>query len=171
MFFQGVLILLFGIIVLVNPEITLKVLTRLLGVFLLVAGVILFFSNYDRKNINKSNSVLLFMALIYFGLGLLFVLFPSLVASVFIIILGIIAIAGALTNLWFHFKSRSPLAGMAIARNLLIFLFGLFMLIRPVKGQTAIAVVIGVFALLFGAVLIINAYRLHALKRSGNKDL
>jgi len=168
LFLQGLLMVIFGIIVLANPEITLTVLTRLLGIFLLIAGAILLFNYYDRKG--KSNGVLLFIALFDIGLGLIFALFPTLVASAFIIILGLIAIVSGLTNLWFLFKMKSPLMGMAIIRNILILLFGLFLLIKPLKGQEAIAVVIGVFVLLFGVLSIYSGYRLQVLKRKNKID-
>ena len=155
----------FGIFILVNPEITLKVLTRLLGILSLAGGIFLFISHYSQKN--HSGEVIPFMALLYAGIGIVFTFFPGLIAGAFVLILGIFAILVGLFNLWLLFKTKEPLTGMAIIRNVLIILLGLFLLARPLRGQAAIGIVLGIFALLFGVASLYTAYRLRILKKTG----
>lgn len=162
MILQGILIFSIGIFILVRPEVTLVVLTRLLGIILLVAGGILLFSaNYRR---DTTNQLLLIEGAISLGLGLLFTLFPQSLASVFIIILGIITFLSGLINLWLLIKIRSKITSPAFIRNGLLLLFGIFLLANPMEGQEAIAVIIGIFAIVFGIIFLYGAYKLFKIK-------
>lgn len=158
MLLQGILYSGIGVFILLRPEITLIVLTRLFGIILLVAGGILVFSaNYRRET---TQSVLLIEGVISAGLGLLFVFFPNLLANVFIVLLGVIAFLSGLINLWLLIRIRSKITSPGFLRNSLLLLFGIFLLANPLQGQEAIGVVIGIFSLVFGIVFLYGSYRL-----------
>jgi len=161
---QGLLLLVFGIVIVVNPAITLLVLTRLLGIILLVAGILIFFTSREKSN--GLNPVVLSFVLFNVGLGLLLALFPSLVAGAFIVILGIIALLSGLTNLILVIRSGSPLLWLAVIRNVVVIFFGLYLLINPDKGKEAFAIIIGVFAILFGILSLYSGYRLFILNKN-----
>jgi uncharacterized membrane protein HdeD (DUF308 family) len=163
MVLQGILIFSIGIFILTRPEVTLVVLTRLLGIILLVAGGILMFSaNYKRAT---TNQLILIEGAISIGLGLLFTLFPQSLANVFIIILGIITFLSGLINLWLLIKVRIRITSPAFIRNGLLLLFGIFLLANPMEGQEAIAVIIGIFAIVFGIIFLYGAYKLFKTKK------
>ncbi len=160
---QGILIFSIGIFILFSAEVTLVVLTRLLGIILLVAGGVLIFSaNYRR---DTTNQLLVIEGAISIGLGLLFALFPQALASVFIIILGIITFLSGLINLWLLIKIRSRITSPAFIRNGILLLFGIFLLANPMEGQEAIAVIIGIFAIVFGIIYLYGAYKLFKFKK------
>jgi len=163
MLLQGLLIFGAGVFILIHPEVTLVALTRLLGIILLVAGGILIFSaNYKRLT---TNQLLLIEGVISTALGLLLAFFPQSLANVFIIMLGIITFLSGLINLWLLIKIRSKISSPGFIRNGLLLLFGVFLLANPMEGQEAVAVIIGIFALLFGIISLYGAYNLFRVKK------
>jgi uncharacterized membrane protein HdeD (DUF308 family) len=163
MLLQGLLIFMIGVFILIRPELTLVALTRLLGIILLVAGGILIFSaNYKR---DTTNQLLLIEGVISTSLGLLLTFFPQSLANVFIILLGIITFLSGLINLWLLIKIRSRITSPGFIRNFLLLLFGIFLLANPMQGQEAIAIIIGIFALVFGSISLFGAYKLFRIKK------
>ncbi len=162
---QGLLLVIFGGVVLAYPEVSLAALTRLLGFFLILAGIFMLISS--RFGRSETNPILLFEGIFELGLGAIFAIFPQAVASAFIVILGIITFLAGLAGLWFLVRARAPLFSIAVLRNTLILLFGLFLLVNPLKGQAALAVIIGVFSLVFGIISLYSGYRMFRLNKSG----
>jgi uncharacterized membrane protein HdeD (DUF308 family) len=140
-----------------------EVMTRMLGILLLVIGAVLFVTSYERGR--TLNPIVLSFVLLNVGLGLLLALFPSLVAGAFIVILGIIALLSGLTNLILLIRSGNPLIGLAVIRNVIVALFGIYLLVNPDKGQEGFAIVIGIFTVLFGILSLYNGYRLFIVKK------
>lgn len=87
---QGLIMIIFGVSAIVNPEITIKAITRFFGILLLISGVFLLVLTKS-----KSNDLPVFW--FYEGLaniiiGLLFVLFPKFIANIFVFFIGVIAL-------------------------------------------------------------------------------
>ncbi|MDF1571079.1 MAG: DUF308 domain-containing protein [Bacteroidales bacterium] len=155
---QGVIMLAAGIFVLSDPEVTLVALTRLLGIIMLIAaGFLLFSSTYKRE---KTNQLLFIEGVINAGLGLVFTLFPALLANVFIVLLGVIAFLSGLINLWMLIRDRARITSAPFLRNSLVLLFGILLLVNPGQGREAVAVIIGVFAIIFGITSFYGVYKL-----------
>lgn len=161
---QGLIILGFGIFILADPAVTLVVMTRLLGIIMLVAGAFLLFSaNYRRE---KTNQLMLIEGVVNTGLGLIFTLFPDLLASLFVVLLGVITFLSGLINLWLLIRRRSRITSAPFLRNSLVLLFGILLLVNPMQGQEAIAVIIGIFAVVFGIVSLYGSYNLFKINKA-----
>lgn len=155
---QGIIMLTAGVFVLSAPEVTLVALTRLLGIVMLIAaGFLLFSATYKRE---KTNQLQFIEGIINAGLGLVFTIFPALLANVFIVILGVIAFLSGLLNLWMLIRERARITSAPFLRNSLVLLFGILLLVNPVQGREAVAVIIGVFAVIFGITSLYGAYKL-----------
>ncbi len=155
---QGIIMLAAGIFILSNPDVTLMALARLLGAVMLIAALLLVFSAVYRRE--KTNQLLLYEGIIDGALGLIFLLFPSLVTGIFIILLGFIAFISGLINLWLLIRARAKITSAAFLRNGLVLLFGILLLLRPVEGQEALGIIIGTFALIFGIISFYGAYKI-----------
>jgi uncharacterized membrane protein HdeD (DUF308 family) len=159
---QGIIMLAAGIFVLSNPEVTLVALTRLLGIIMLIAaGFLLFSSTYKREKINQ---LLFIEGIVNAGLGIVFTLIPALLASVFIVILGVIAFLSGLINLWMLIRERARISSAPFLRNSLVLVFGILLLVNPAQGKEAVAVIIGIFAVVFGITSFYGAYKLWSSK-------
>jgi len=159
---QGIIMLAAGIFVLSNPEVTLVALTRLLGIIMLIAaGFLLFSSTYKREKINQ---LLFIEGIVNAGLGIVFTLFPALLPSVSIVILGVIAFLSGLLNLWMLIRERARISSAPFLRNSLVLIFGILLLVNPAQGREAVAVIIGIFAVVFGLTSFYGAYKLWSKK-------
>jgi len=160
---QGIIILAIGIFVLTEPAVSLVLLTRLLGIVMLIAGgFLLFSSSYKRE---RTNQLLLVEGIVNTGLGLIFALFPDLLASLFVVLLGVITFLSGLINLWLLIRRRSKITSAPFLRNSLVLLFGILLLVNPVQGQEAVAVIIGVFAIVFGIVSLYGSYNVFRMRK------
>lgn len=155
---QGVIMIIFGLAAIVNPEITIKAITRFFGVLLLLSGVFLLFVTNS-----KTSSLPVFW--MYEGvanivIGLLFILFPAFIANIFVFFIGLLALIIGIRNLWFLVNNKPQFILLALIRNAILVTFGLLFLFVPFQGAVVIINLIGFVALIYGIVTVIMAYKL-----------
>ncbi|MCP2258445.1 Uncharacterized membrane protein HdeD, DUF308 family [Streptoalloteichus tenebrarius] len=165
---RGVAAILFGVLALVWPGVTLLALVLLWGVFALVDGVVaLSMVATDRgvPGVDRWTWGLLgvlgllagLAALVWPGITALALL---LVIAAWAVVVGVLQIVGAvrlrrvIRNEW--------LLGIAGALSVLL---GVLLFVQPGAGALALVTVIGVFAILWGVALVVLGLRLRALTR------
>jgi uncharacterized membrane protein HdeD (DUF308 family) len=162
---RGAIAIVFGIMALVWPELTLSTLILLFGFYAIFDGVVAIWhgiTNRDDRDHRWAN-ILIGVAGILAGLLVIFLPGLSAIALMFLIaawmiVIGVLEIASAIrlrqviANEWFLGAS-----------GLLSVLLGLFFMIVPGSGALALVTVIGIYAILFGALLIVFSLRLRSL--------
>ncbi|HKL07767.1 MAG TPA: DUF308 domain-containing protein [Bacteroidales bacterium] len=156
---QGIIMIVLGLIALINPELTLKAIVQLFGILFLIAGVFLIIINKQR--VNSGSNFWFYEGILNTIIGLLFLIFPSFVVNLFVIILGIIALVMGIINLNFIIKIRPPYFWLSLLRNIILIIFGLLFLFVPFQGAVVIINIIGVVALFYGVVSLITAYKFY----------
>ena len=165
---QGVIMIIFGIAAIINPEITLKAITRFFGVILLISGV--FLVVLIKLKSNDLPNFWLYEGVVNIVIGLLFLFFPAFVANIFVIIIGLIALIIGIRNLGLLIGNKSDFLLLGVIRNIILVAFGLLFLFVPFQGAMVIINVIGFIALLYGVVTAVIAYRLFQLNKSDVLD-
>lgn len=163
---QGLTMIILGIAAIVNPEITLKTITRFFGIILLISGVFLVVLSKSKSK--KLPVFWLYEGLVNIVIGLLFIFFPAFVANIFVVIIGILALIIGIRNLWFMINNKPDFILLGLIRNIILIAFGLLFLFVPFKGAMVIINIIGFVALFYGTVTLIMAYKLHQLNSSDN---
>ncbi|MDA3905070.1 MAG: DUF308 domain-containing protein, partial [Bacteroidales bacterium] len=126
---QGLIMIIFGIAALVNPEITLKTITRFFGIILLISGVFLVvLSKSESKNLPV---FWLYEGVINIVIGLLFIFIPALVANILVILIGLASLIVGIRNLWFIINHKPEYMKIGIIRNLILIAFGFIFLFVP----------------------------------------
>ncbi|MFP4025322.1 MAG: HdeD family acid-resistance protein [Thiohalospira sp.] len=161
---QGIIMVVFGLIAIINPELTLKAIVQFFGILFLIAGVFLIIMT--KSKINNMDDFWFYEGLLNVIIGLLFLIFPSLVVNLFVIILGVIALLIGLINLNFIIKAKPPFLWLNIIRNIILITFGLLFLFVPFQGAVVIINIIGFVALFYGIVSLITAYKFYQLNQS-----
>jgi uncharacterized membrane protein HdeD (DUF308 family) len=164
---RGLFALVFGVLALVWPEITLISLVTMFGVFVLLDGILDLVAGFASTSTNKRWWVMILEGLLDIGVAMLTFFWPNITAVVLLyliaawsVIMGIMEIIAAI-----QIRKEIEDEWRMILSGAISVLFGIVLFIYP--GASAISMVwlIGVFAIFFGVLLILLAFRLRKLGR------
>ena len=155
---NSLLIILFGLIALLFPTITLELLAIFFAGFILVGGITLIITSAQVRVINRYWYLHLFEGLIGVILGILILLKPEFTGAILISLIGIWAIFLGMIVL-FAYSRKSFMTmnrSIPITLGLLSILFGLLLIIKPFESSTAIVILIGIYAFAYGVFSLLN---------------
>jgi uncharacterized membrane protein HdeD (DUF308 family) len=155
---EGIVVSLFGLILLVAPGASLFFLVLLLGIYLLVAGIfriISIFLDSSSWGWKLAAGILCLIA----GLAILSnPLWSTTVASTWLVILvGFLAILQGAAGLVVAFQGGGW--GMGVL-SVLGILFGLFLVINPLIGVATLTLILAIFMLIGGVGAVFQAFRM-----------
>ncbi len=163
----GVLALILGVFMLINPAITYEMMTLLLGLALLIFGVIEMIVGIFSRNIFVSRAAVIIGAVLNIVLGILLAANPGIAALTLPLILGMwmlyqsfmtISYAGDLKN----FKVKGY--GLTLFCGIVLLVLAILILLRPMTlGVVTIAVYIAISFIIYGLSEIVSAFRLKAI--------
>jgi len=161
---RGVAAVIFGVLALVLPGITLAALVLLWGAYALADGIIALIAAFRIRDRGKPFWALLVVGILGIAAGILTFIWPGMTAIVLLafiaawsLVMGIFQIIAAvrlrksIENEW--------LLGLS---GLLSVIFGVLMLINPGAGALAVIWVIGAYAIVFGVLLIALGLKLRS---------
>lgn len=167
---RGFCALIFGLLALSLPGVTLAVLVILWGSYALVDGVLALAAGLRMRESGKPLWSLIAVGLLGIAAGIATFFWPGLTALTLIFVIGAWAIAAGLFQIIAAVRMRKQIQGewLHALSGLLSMVFGLAVVLRPGAGAIALAWLIGWFAIFFGVVLLVMALRLR--KQSGQND-
>lgn len=166
---RGALAILFGLMALVWPVMTVVVLVVLWGAYALVDGVTALYLTFTHREWPTLDRV---MHGVLGGIsvlaGLVALVWPGLTAGVLLIIIAAWAIVAGVLQIVAAVRLRKVIVNewFYVVTGVLTVLLGVIMFASPGSGVLALVVTIGIFAILWGVVLLLFSFRLRALTRS-----
>ncbi|MBM7062294.1 HdeD family acid-resistance protein [Pseudomonas sp. UL073] len=159
---RGVAAVLFGLLALSWPGLALTVLVVIFGAYALVDGVFSLIGAWRMRHEGEPLWPLLVVGLLGVVAGLAALFWPALTALGLLMLIAIWAIAIGALQIIAALRVRMLLEnewwlGLSGAVSLL---FGLFLLVFPGAGAIAMVWLIGVYAVIFGVLLVMLAWRL-----------
>lgn len=163
---RGVLAIIFGILAVAWPAITLLALAILFGAYALVNG--LFAAMGAVRAGSDSRALLALEAILGILVGLLTLVWPGATLLAVTILIGVWALVTGIAQIVSAVRLRKEIKGelLYILSGAVSVLFGLMVLIWPVSGALAVAWIIGIYAILFGILLIALSLR---VRRDGKR--
>jgi uncharacterized membrane protein HdeD (DUF308 family) len=159
----GLIMFIFGIAAIIYSELTLSVITRFFGILLLLNGVFyVILTKFKSTDIPDYWS---YEGLVHIVIGLLFILIPTLVANIFVILIGLLSLIIGIKNIWFLTKNKPEFMKLTLLRNLILVVLGMLLIFVPIKSAVVIINIIGLLAFIYGAVTLFTAYKLFELKK------
>lgn len=158
---RGVLAVLFGVLALAWPGITVKVLVLFFGAYALVDGI--FALTAAIRGVGSRPRWLLGLeAVAGIGIGIVTFFWPSITALVLLVVIAVHALITGVFEIVAAIALRRELKGewLLALGGVLSVLFGLALLIWPTAGIIAVIWLVGAFAIVFGIVLIALGLRL-----------
>lgn len=164
---RGILALLFGLVALFWPRLTLEVLVICFGAFAMISGIFALVVALGDRKIHAGWGVLLAEGLVGIGVGLLTLFWPIVSA---LILLSLIAIWALVTGgleiaiaIWMHRRVGNE--WMLLLSGIASLLLGVLLVVFPGAGLQALAWFIGIYALVFGALLVFLSFQWRSLRR------
>lgn len=154
---RGIAAVIFGLFALFMPGMALQVLVLVFGFYSLLDGIIALVLGVD----NKSGHFLL-EGIIGILVGLYIFFFPAESIVVFILLIGIWAFITGAIEILAGLALRKHLANeiFLVAMGIVSVIFGVVLFMNPMIFALTIAYVIGIYALVFGILLILLALKL-----------
>jgi len=164
---RGVAALIFGLLTLMNPAITLAVLVLFFGAYALVDGIFAVVTSIANRRGEPHWVALLIAGLAGIVIGICTFLAPGITATLLLFFIAAWAIIVGVAELTAAYRLRKIVTGewMLVLAGILAVALGLLLLTRPAVGALAVVLWIGAYALVSGLLLIGLAFRLRSLGR------
>jgi len=168
---RGAVAILFGALALVWSGLTLEILVLFFGAYVLVDGVFAIIAALTHRAGHDRWWVLLLEGLVGIAAGLLTFLFPMVATLALLYLIALWAILTGVLEIVAAIGLRREIQGewlLAIS-GIVSLILGVLLLIFPAAGEVTVIWLIGVYAILFGAVLLGLGLRLRKLGRQPSK--
>lgn len=164
---RGLAAVVFGILALVLPGMTLGALVLLFGVYSLSDGVFSLITALRRREEGQWLMPLL-EGLAGIGIGLLTFIWPGITALVLLYLIAAWALVTGVTEIVAAVQLRKEIEGEWLLglSGVASVLFGLAMVFWPGAGALALIWMIGAYAVVFGAMLVGLAWRLRNMQKT-----
>jgi len=151
---RGILAVVFGLLALAWPGITIGVLVILFGVYAIFEGVLALSAAFRNRR-RGPWWMLLLEGIVGLGVGICAFIWPGLTAVVLLVFIGIWALLTGILEIAAAVQLRRQIKGewMLGFTGVLSILIGLVFLISPGAGALAFVWLIGIYAILFGILL------------------
>jgi uncharacterized membrane protein HdeD (DUF308 family) len=161
---RGLFWILFGIVILASPGISLVTLTLALGIVMFVDGIINAANAFGGRKEHDDWWVLLLVGLAGIAIGILTFYNPQVTALAVVYYVAIWAIATGLLEIIAAIRLRKQIEGevwLALA-GIASVVFGLLLAARPGVGALTILWLIAVYAIAFGVILLLLAFKVRS---------
>jgi uncharacterized membrane protein HdeD (DUF308 family) len=162
LFLRGLAALLFGILAVIWPVPTLAVLVLLFGAYALVDGILSIVAAVKAPPGYERWWVLLLEGSIGIIIGALTFLWPQITTLALLYFIASWAIITGVLEIVVAVRLRKSISNewLLILSGILSILFGLALVLMPVAGALAVVWLIGIYAIVFGLLLLALAFRL-----------
>lgn len=161
---RGILAMLFGILAFAWPGLTLAVLVILFGVYALADGIF----NIVASMLHGASSKrwwLLLGGVVSLIVGIMTLAWPGLTALVLVYFIAAWAIVTGIFHILaaFSFKAEIPHEWVLVLSGALSVVFGLLVMLNPGAGALSLIWLIALYAVIYGALLIVLGVRMKSL--------
>jgi uncharacterized membrane protein HdeD (DUF308 family) len=168
---RGLAAIIFGVVALILPEQALQALVLVFGAYALADGIFAMFAGIAARRYFERWWAMLLEGVAGVVIGLLTFFWPSITALALLYFIGAWALITGIFEIVTAIQLRRVITGewMLILGGLLSILFGVLLFVFPAAGAVSVIWVIGMYAVVFGILEIIFAFRLHSLRREFEK--
>jgi uncharacterized membrane protein HdeD (DUF308 family) len=160
---RGIVAVIFGLCAIILPGLTVTALVLLFGAYVLVDGVFMIVAAFAGGERTRHRWLLLFEGIVSIIAGILTFAWPGITTLVLLYFIAAWAIITGVAEVMAAVRLRREIAnewllGLAGIASIL---FGVFAFIYPRSGALSLIWIIGIYALIFGILLILLGLRLH----------
>ena len=159
---RGVIGILFGLLTIFRPGISLGALIALFGAFALIDGMFRIVSAVANRHHEEHWGMLVLGGALGVAVGLFTFAMPGMTGLLLLYVIAFWAIFTGSAEIAVAIRLRKVITGewALVVAGVASVLFGLFLMARPAAGALAVALWIGCYALIVGIMLLVTAFRL-----------
>jgi len=167
MLLRGLVAIIFGLLAIFLPRITVAAFILLFGAFAIADGLLLVLQSVTTRRHESYWWVRLLQGLLSIVIGIAVFVWPGLTLLVLVYIIAFYAIAGGLLQILAAIELRKAIKGelLLLVSGLLAIGVGLLLIVQPGMGLIALVQTIGIFAIAYGIMIAFLALRLRSLVR------
>jgi len=156
---RGIAAVLFGVLALIWPGITLLVLVIFFGAYAIVSGVFALFAGFRHGA--QSRAWLIFSGIIGILAGIVAFVWPGITSLALLYLVAFWAIFTGVSEVVAGIQLRKVIDNewMLIVGGILSVIFGILLLVWPGAGMLSLVWLIAVFAILYGIAMIVLSLR------------
>jgi uncharacterized membrane protein HdeD (DUF308 family) len=163
---RGVAALIFGVLAILWPFVTLQVIVLIFGAYVLIDGVFAVISGIRSFGESRRWWLLVLDGLAGIAVGVLTFLWPEVTALVLLYFIAAWAIVTGILEIAAAIQLRREITGewRLVLGGVASIVFGVLLVIFPGAGALGLVWLIGAYGILFGILLIALAFRLRAMR-------
>jgi uncharacterized membrane protein HdeD (DUF308 family) len=157
---RGVAAIVFGIVALFWPSVTILALALLFGVYALVDGIGMVIDAFRGRRTGGQRAGYAIGGALGVVAGLITLFWPGITALVLVVMIGAWALVTGILEIWAAVATPVGPGWMLVLVGILSLVAGVLILVRPDVGAIAIARVIGIYAIITGVLMLVESWRL-----------
>ncbi|MEV0074566.1 HdeD family acid-resistance protein [Amycolatopsis sp. NPDC050768] len=163
---RGVLAVVFGVIALIWPGVTVLALALVFGIYALVDAVGAFMQAF-RPGDGAHRFAYALLGLLGLAAGVIALVWPGATILVLATLVGAWAVVTGVAEIVAAIRLRKQITGEAflILAGAVSVIAGVLVLIHPIAGAFGIALLVGIYALLYGIMLVVLSFRLRRVAK------
>lgn len=163
---RGLAALLFGLLAIIWPELTVTTLVILFGAFILVDGLFAMLAGFITVDANPRWWALIIAGLLAVGIGMTTFLWTGITAMVLLYFIAAWAVVTGIFRIIAALQLRRTITGewLMLINGILSVIFGILLFIFPREGAISLVIVIGAFAIVIGVINFFLAFRLRQVR-------
>ncbi|MGM0377802.1 MAG: DUF308 domain-containing protein [Bacteroidota bacterium] len=161
---KGVLALLLGLVVFIDPARALVTIATYLGILGIIGGIVLIATSLWRKY--GYWQFLLFQGIVFAIIGGLIVAYPDVTAGLMVFFVGLLITFMGVIQLiaYLQVKELTPVPTLSLVNAILSLLIGVLLLFNPFQGAVLATLIMGAYALWYGVTRLYIAWLLYTGK-------
>jgi uncharacterized membrane protein HdeD (DUF308 family) len=165
--FRGLAAIVFGVLTLVWPKLTVLALVLLFGIFAIISGITVVAAALQNRE-EHGWGVLLFEGILWLLVGVVALIWPGVTALSFLYLLAAWAIITGILEVIAPLSF--PMSGgrgvlMALS-GLVSIVFGIVIAVQPAAGLLAVVWLIGIYAIVFGVLQLVAYFEARSVSRA-----
>lgn len=159
---RGLVALMVGVVAFVWPGITLAALVILFGAYALIDGVVSLIGAWRASQTHQRWGVLVLEGIAGIAAAAITLLWPGITAFALVVVIAAWALVTGAFEIAAAVRLRKHISGewLLALSGVVSILFGLLMVASPLAGALAIAYLVGIYAFVFGVLLMALGFRL-----------
>jgi uncharacterized membrane protein HdeD (DUF308 family) len=164
---RGIAAIAFGLLTWIRPDITLATLVLFFGAYALLDGILETVTAIRGRHDEEHWWLLLLAGLVGVGVGVLTFMTPAITAIALLFYIAVWAIARGVLEIAVAIRVRKEMDGewRLILAGLASVAFGVLLMVRPGAGALTVLWLIGAYALGFGILLVMLAFKVKGLEQ------